>query len=63
MSGQFWAGGQAPIGLGETVRVQMKGKFVDKDHLQYSLRRTYLKGAIFGNTTRQDGTGVRCREP
>jgi hypothetical protein len=61
--GRFWAGAQAPVSQGEVVRTLLKGRFVDKDHLEYSLRRTYLKNGSFGNTTRVDGTGSRCREP
>jgi len=59
--GRFWAGAQAPVGQGETLRTLVKGRFLDKDHLQYSLRRSYLKGTTFQNTTRVDGRGLRCR--
>jgi hypothetical protein len=59
--GRFWAGAQAPVGHGETLRTLLRGRFLDKDHIEYSLRRSYLKGTAFQNTTRVDGKGSRCR--
>jgi hypothetical protein len=60
--GRFWAGAQTPVGQGEALRMLLTGRFLDKDHLEYSLRRRYLKGITFHNTTphvsREEGRGA-----
>lgn len=59
--GEFWAGAQSSIGQGETLRTLIRGRLADKDHLEYSLRRTYRRGTKFQNSTRVDGYGARCK--